>query len=105
MVNSTVLGWKVLDSITGGWNIRGCHDPLFFHSLWGTGDHQVSRRVASFLQTTASVGQPSKGIRYMTPPPPGGGTGGLGVGEWVEGWVGGWVGHLQPPPSPRVPKQ
>ena len=65
MVDSVVFGWKVLYPIPSGWNL-GFHDPLFFHSSWGIGDHQVSRRVATFLRTAASLGQPSKGV---CPPP------------------------------------
>ena len=66
--------------------------------LWGIGDHQVSRRAATFLRATGSVGQPSTKQRYMTPPPPGGG------GKWPGGLkgerVGGSVPALEPPPPP-----
>ena len=57
---------KVLGSILGGCNCRACHNPLFFRSSWGIGDHQVSRRVTTFLRTTASVGQ----AKVYDPPPP-----------------------------------
>ena len=93
MVNSMIIGWKVLDSIPSGWNIRGCHDPLLF--IVGYRGPQSVPKSGDF--PNYSQCGPTK-RRYIPPPPPRGGGGGVGGSPLP-------LEAPKPPPPPLVPQR